>query len=59
MVFYTKVMGISAGMVGTMFLVARCLDAFTDIGMGRIVDNSASRQRTDVSVHGFFVCVLS
>ena len=40
MVFYTKVMGISAGMVGTMFLVARCLDAFTDIGMGRIVDNS-------------------
>ena len=39
MVFYTKVMGISAGMVGTMFLVARCLDAFTDIGMGRIVDN--------------------
>lgn len=40
MVFYTKVMGISAGMVGTMFLIARCLDAFTDIGMGRIVDNS-------------------
>lgn len=40
MVFYTKVMGISAGMVGTMFLVARCIDAFTDIGMGRIVDNS-------------------
>ena len=40
MVFYTKVMGISAGMVGTMFLVARCIDAFTDIGMGRIVDRS-------------------
>ncbi len=40
MVFYTKVMGISAGMVGTMFLVSRCIDAFTDIGMGRIVDNS-------------------
>lgn len=40
MVFYTKVMGVSAGMVGTMFLLARCLDAFTDIGMGRIVDNS-------------------
>ncbi len=40
MVFYTKVMGISAGMVGTMFLVARCVDAFTDIGMGRIVDKS-------------------
>ena len=40
MVFYTKVMGISAAMVGTMFLIARCIDAFTDIGMGRIVDNS-------------------
>ena len=40
LVFYTKVMGISAGLVGTMFLVARCVDAFTDIGMGRIVDNS-------------------
>ncbi len=40
MVFYTKVMGISAGMVGTMFLIARCFDAFTDIGMGRIVDSS-------------------
>lgn len=40
MVFYTKVMGISAGIVGTMFLISRCIDAFTDIGMGRIVDNS-------------------
>lgn len=38
MVFYTKVLGISAGMVGTLFLVARCVDAFTDITMGRIVD---------------------
>lgn len=40
LVFYTKVMGVSSAMVGTMFLVARCVDAFTDIGMGRIVDNS-------------------
>lgn len=40
MVFYTKVMGISAGLVGTMFLISRCIDSFTDIGMGRIVDNS-------------------
>ncbi len=40
LVFYTKVMGISSAMVGTMFLIARCVDAFTDIGMGRIVDNS-------------------
>ncbi len=40
LVFYTKVMGVSAAMVGTMFLVARIIDAFTDIGMGRLVDNS-------------------
>ncbi len=38
MVFYTKVMGISAGLVGLMFVVARCVDAFTDVGMGRIID---------------------
>ena len=38
MVFYSKVMGISTGVIGTMFVIARCLDAFTDIGMGRLVD---------------------
>ena len=38
MVFYTKVLGISASMVGVLFLVARCVDAFTDVTMGRIVD---------------------
>ena len=27
-------------MVGVLFLVARCVDAFTDIGMGRIADAS-------------------
>ena len=40
LVFYTKVMGVSAALVGTMFLIARCVDAFTDIGMGRIVDSA-------------------
>lgn len=40
MIFYTKVMGVSAAMVGTCFLVARCIDAFTDIGIGRIIDRS-------------------
>ena len=35
MVFYTKVLGISGGMVGTLFLVARFVDAFTDVTMGR------------------------
>lgn len=40
MVFYTKVLGISGGMVGTLFLVARFVDAFTDVTMGRIVDSA-------------------
>lgn len=39
MVFYTKVLGISGAMVGTLFLVARFVDAFTDVTMGRIVDS--------------------
>ena len=39
MVFYTKVLGISGGAVGTLFLAARFVDAFTDVTMGRIVDS--------------------
>lgn len=38
MVFYTKVLGISTAAVGTLFLVARLVDAVTDVTMGRIVD---------------------
>ena len=33
MVFYTKVWGVSASMVGVLFLVSRCLDAFTDVSI--------------------------
>lgn len=40
MLFYTKVVGINPAHVGTLFLVARIFDAFTDIGMGRIVDTA-------------------
>lgn len=38
MIFYTKVLGISGAAVGTLFLVARFIDAVTDVTMGRIVD---------------------
>ena len=38
MVFYTKVLGIPAEWVGILFVVARLVDAFTDITMGRIID---------------------
>lgn len=39
-VFYTDVLGINAGIVGTMFLVSRIVDAFTDTAMGRIADKA-------------------
>lgn len=37
-VYFTKVMGIDPVHIGFLLLGARILDAFTDIGMGRIVD---------------------
>lgn len=40
MKFYTDVMGISAGLVGILMMLARFLDAFTDVTMGQIVDRS-------------------
>jgi len=38
--FYTDVMGVSAGVVGIIMMLARFVDAFTDVGMGRICDKS-------------------
>lgn len=38
MKFYTDVMGVRAGLVGLMMMIARFVDAFTDMTMGRIVD---------------------
>ena len=38
MKFYTDVMGVSAGVVGTVMMIARFVDAFTDVTMGRICD---------------------
>ncbi len=40
MKFYTDVMGLSAGLIGTVMMVARFVDAFTDVTMGQIVDRS-------------------
>lgn len=40
MKFYTDVMGVSAAVVGTVMMVARFVDAFTDVTMGRICDRS-------------------
>lgn len=38
MKFYTDVMGVSAAVVGVIMMIARFVDAFTDVTMGRIVD---------------------
>ena len=43
-VFYTDVLGINAGLVGTMFLISRIVDAFTDTAMGRICDKTKATQ---------------
>jgi len=40
MKFYTDVMGVSALVVGNVMMIARIVDAFTDVAMGRICDNS-------------------
>jgi len=38
--FYTDVMGVSAGVVGVIMMLARFVDAFTDVAMGRLCDRS-------------------
>ncbi len=38
--FYTDVMGISAAVIGIIMMIARIVDAFTDVAMGRICDLS-------------------
>lgn len=38
LVYFTKVIGIDPAHIGLLLLGARILDAFTDVGMGRLVD---------------------
>jgi GPH family glycoside/pentoside/hexuronide:cation symporter len=38
LIFYTNVMGINPAHVGTLLFVARIVDAFTDVGAGRLID---------------------
>ncbi len=38
--FYTDVMGVPAAIVGAIIMIARFVDAFTDVTMGRICDKS-------------------
>lgn len=63
MIFYTKVLGVSGAVVGTLFLTARIVDAFTDVGMGRILDNMKPREggkfRYVIRLVSPFVCFSS
>ncbi len=40
MKFYTDVIGVTPGVVGTIMMISRFVDAFTDVTMGRICDRS-------------------
>ena len=46
--FYTDVMGVSAAVVGLIMMLARFVDGFTDVTMGRICD------RSKTTAHGKF-----
>ena len=41
--FYTDVMGVPAAIVGTIMMIARFVDAFTDVTVGRLCDRSRIR----------------
>ena len=41
--YYTDSVGITAGVVGTIMLVTRILDGFSDLGMGAIIDRTHTR----------------
>lgn len=43
--FYTDIMGVSAALVGTMMMLSRFVDAFTDVTMGQIVDRAPTKAK--------------
>ena len=43
--FYTDVMGVSAAVVGVVMMIARFVDGFTDVTMGRICDGGRVTKR--------------
>lgn len=43
LVFATKILGISAAVVGTLLMLTKFVDAFTDVAMGRITDTHVDK----------------
>lgn len=41
--YYTDIVGVSAGLVGTIMLMTKAIDALADIGMGVLVDRTRSK----------------
>ena len=55
--FYTDIMGVNAAVVGLVMMIARFVDAFTDVAMGRICDRTKPG-KTESSDHGSDECVV-
>ena len=45
MIYFTDIIKVAPAFIGTMFFVAKIWDAFNDLFMGMIVDNTRSRNR--------------
>jgi glucuronide carrier protein len=43
LLYYTNVVGLPAAAIGTMFLIVRLWDAFTDLFAGRVIDRTMTR----------------
>ena len=48
MVFYTDIFGISAAIVGILFLVARLWDAVADVTWGRFIDSRKTTENWEI-----------
>lgn len=63
MIYYTNVLGLAGGIVGTLFLIARCIDAFSDLAVGRYIDVAAlkpeGRSRPWIQRMKYPFCIIS
>jgi len=43
LIYLTDTVGLNAGVIGTLMLATKCLDGFTDVFFGRMIDNTKSK----------------